>query len=111
MGAPKRLTDPARFFLEPVQARHRQYEALRAYFVEQRPSADVARVFGYTPPAFRVLCHQFRHDPERVFFIEPPCRPQKQSKKSRARRFIQMRTRNLSVYGIADALGRAVHRA
>jgi hypothetical protein len=105
MGAPKLLTDPARFFLEPVQVRHRQYEALRAYFVEHRPSADVARAFGYTAASFRVLCHHFRHDPDRVFFVEPPRGPQKQPKKSRARRLIiQMRKRNLSVYDIADAL-------
>ena len=105
MGAPKRLPDPARFFLEPVQARHRQYEALRAYFVEHRPSADVARAFGYTPASFRVLCHHFRYDPDRVFFVEPLRGPQKQPKKSRARRLIlQMRKRNLSVYDIADAL-------
>jgi hypothetical protein len=107
MGAPKpkRLTDPGRFFLEPVQVRHRQYEALRAYFVEHRPSAEVARAFGYTPASFRVLCHHFRHEPERVFFVEPLRGPQKQPKKSRARRLIvQMRKRNLSVYDIADAL-------
>jgi hypothetical protein len=105
MGAPKHLTDPARFFLEPVQARHRQYEALRAYFVEHRPSAEVARAFGYTPASFRVLCHHFRYDPARVFFVEPPHGPQGQPKKSRARRLIlQMRKRNLSIYDIADAL-------
>ena len=105
MGAPKHLTDPARFFLEPVQARHRQYEALRAYFVEHRPSADVAHAFGYTPASFRVLCHQFRRDPQRVFFVEPAHGPQKQPKKARARRLIvQMRKRNLSIYDIARAL-------
>jgi hypothetical protein len=107
MGAPKHLTDPARVFLEPVQTRHRQYEALRAYFVEHRPSADVARAFGYTPASFRVLCHQFRRNPQRVFFVEPSHGPQEQPKKSRARRLIiQMRKRNLSVYDIADALRR-----
>jgi hypothetical protein len=107
MGAPKHLTDPARFFLEPVQARHRQYEALRAYFVEHRQSADVARAFGYTPASFRVLCHHFRHDPARVFFVEPSRGPQQQPKKSRARRLIiEMRKRNLSVYDIAEALRR-----
>lgn len=105
MGAPKRLTDPARLFLEPVQPRHRQYEALRAYFVEHRSTADVAHAFGYTPASFRVLCHHFRNDPERVFFVDPPHGPQEQPKKSRARRLIiQMRKRNLSVYDITRAL-------
>ena len=50
---PKPLTQPARFFLEPEQPRHRQYEALRAYFAEGTLSADAARRFGYTSGAFR----------------------------------------------------------
>jgi hypothetical protein len=100
----------ARFFLEPTQARHRQYEALRAYFVEGRRPAEVAQTFGYTPGSFRVLCHHFRHDPERVFFVEPARGPQEQPKKSRVRRLIiEMRKRNLSIYDIADEL-RAQHR-
>ncbi len=49
-----------RFFLEPEQPLHRQYEALRAYFVEGMPSAEVAQKFGYSPGSFRVLCHHFR---------------------------------------------------
>ena len=32
------LTDRARFFLAPDSPLHRQYEALRAYFVERLPS-------------------------------------------------------------------------
>ena len=55
---PKRLTDLARLFLEPANTTHRQYEALRAFFVEGLPSAEAARRFGYTPGSFRVLCHQ-----------------------------------------------------
>ena len=34
------------FFLQPSETLHRRYEALRAYFVEQEPLADVARRFG-----------------------------------------------------------------
>lgn len=105
MSAPTPLTDPARFFLAPTQARHRQYEALRAYFVERRSSAEVAQTFGYTPGSFRVLCHQFRHDPDRAFFTEPMRGPHEQPKKSRARRLIiAMRKRNLSIYDIAEEL-------
>lgn len=105
MGVPDRLTSPARFFLEPEQARQRQYEALRAYFVEGRSTADVAQAFGYTQGSFRVLCHHFRHDRDRVFFVEPSRGPHEQPKKSRARRLIiEMRKRNLSVYDIAEEL-------
>jgi len=58
------LTDrqATQFFAAPESPLLRQYEALRAYFIDQLPSADVARRFGYSPGSFRVLCHQFRHD-------------------------------------------------
>src|SRR5277367_2927813 len=59
----------ARRFLEPVNSTHRQYEALRAFFVEGIPSAEVATRFGYTPGSFRVLVHEFRNQPERAFFV------------------------------------------
>jgi hypothetical protein len=105
MSAPISLTDPVRFFLQPTQARHRQYEALRAYFVEGRSPTEVAQCFGYTPGSFRVLCSQFRHNPPRDFFTEPQRGPQQQPKKSRARRLIiEMRKRNLSIYDIAEEL-------
>ena len=45
------------------------YEALRAYFLEGHPSQEAARAFGYSPGAFRVLCHQFRRDPQPQFFV------------------------------------------
>ena len=45
------------------------YEALRAYFMEDLSSAEVAKAFGYTPGSFRVLCHQFRRDDEPTFFL------------------------------------------
>ena len=54
---PKDLIATRRFFLEPHHPRQRQYEALRAYFVEGLPSAQAARAFGYSVGAFRVLCH------------------------------------------------------
>ena len=64
------LSKEARFFLEPEQPKQRQYETLRAYFVENLAAKDVAARFGYTLGAFHVLCHKFRNDPERKFFVE-----------------------------------------
>jgi len=37
----------SRFFLEPKQTFQRQYEALRAVFVEAEPIDQVAARFGY----------------------------------------------------------------
>ncbi len=103
--APKDLSDCRRFFLEPVSAKHRQYEALRAYFVEQRPSREVARAFGYSPGSFQVLCHHFRREGEPMFFLAPRPGPREQPKKSAAReRIIELRKRNYSVYEISETL-------
>src|SRR6266478_1875235 len=69
------LTDPKRFFLEPSTSAQRQYEALRGFFIEELPSAEAAQRFGYTPGSFRVLVHDFRHDPAPQFFLAPPPSP------------------------------------
>lgn len=108
------LTDDpqARFFLAPESPQQRQYEALRAYFVEKAPSQEVARRFGYTPGAFRVLCHQFRHDPARRAVFFPPSTPGPHSapKRDRVRNLaVAMRKRNLSVYDIRRELADAGH--
>jgi hypothetical protein len=81
------------------------YEALRAYFVERRPSHEVARDFGYSPGSFRVLCHQFRRDPDPHFFVSPSCGPREQPKKSKAHDLaVALRKQNHSVYEISQAL-------
>jgi hypothetical protein len=105
IGAPKSITTCKRFFRAPRTAKHRMYEALRAYFVEGRPSAEVARSFGYTPGSFRVLCHQFRRDPAPKFFLTPKQGPRSQPLKTPLRRtIIDLRKRNHSIYEISDAL-------
>jgi hypothetical protein len=50
------------FFLQPRSTFHRRYEALRAFFIEGRPAAEVAGQFGYKPAALNVLISRFRHD-------------------------------------------------
>lgn len=102
-----RASPDARFFLGPHNPLHRQYEALRAYFVEQLPSADAARRFGYTPGAFRVLCHRFRTDKckEQRFFKQIQRGPQAAPTRDRLReRVVALRKRNLSVYDIQTEL-------
>jgi hypothetical protein len=102
---PFNITDPRTFFLEPALPKHRQYEALRAYFVEGRPSQAVARAFGYSPGAFRVLCHGFSHNPQPAFFLTTRPGPRTQPKKSAARSLIiALRKQNHSVYEISESL-------
>jgi hypothetical protein len=106
MSLAKKLTSLADRFLQPVNATHRQYEALRAYCVEGLPSAEAAARFGYSPGSFRVLVHQFRHDPERAFFLTPTKGPQTTPKKDRLReQVVALRKQNLSIYDISRTLG------
>ena len=109
-----RITTPAnqKFSLAPQFPMQRQYEALRAFLVDEEPSADVARRFGYSPGAFRVLCHQFRHDPQKraSFFRQPQRGPQSSPARDRVRDLaIAMRKRNLSVYDMQRELAAAGH--
>ena len=101
----KQLTELQRVFLEPADPTHRQYEALRAYFVEGLPSHEVAKRFGYTPGSFRVLCPQFRQHPQRAFFIQPRKGPHHAPKRDPIRdHVIAMRKQNFSLYDISEAL-------
>jgi Transposase DDE domain len=107
---PKELTDVSRLFLEPTNATHRQYEALRAFFVDRLPSAEAAHRFGYTPGSFRVLVHQFRQNPRRDFFLKPAKGPQSAPKTDPVRdRVIALRKENLSIYDISRNLAHGGH--
>src|ERR1700758_4574952 len=91
--------------MEPATARQRQYEALRAFFMDQIGSAEAARRFGYSPGAFRVMCHAFRRGELSEFFIPAHSRAREQPRKSRAHeQIIALRKRNYSVYEISQAL-------
>ncbi len=95
--------DLADVFLSPQNTAHRQYEALRAYFVEQLPAAEVARRFGYTLGSFYQLAHRFRKDPQCRFFVDD-VRPGVKSRNAVREQIIQLRKQNLSIYDISRAL-------
>jgi transposase len=89
----------------PATPRQRQYEALRAFFVDGLTSTEAARRFGYSPGAFRVLCHAFRRGELPEFFATARTGPREQPKKSRAHeQIVALRKRNYSVYEISRAL-------
>ena len=103
----KEITDSdiRRVFLEPANPTHRQYEALRAYFLEGIPSAEAAARFGYTPGSFRVLCHGFRQDLPRPFFLPVTKGPHVSTKRNTTReKIIELRKQNLSIYDISRTL-------
>ncbi|MCX6278541.1 MAG: hypothetical protein NT004_10630, partial [Bacteroidetes bacterium] len=63
----------ATFFLQPKLVAHKQYEALRMYYVDGNPAHEVAERFGYTYRAFTSLVSSFREklgqNPSGSFFF------------------------------------------
>ena len=107
MSLPDKLS-LARRFLQPRNATHRQYEALRAYCVEEQTAAQVAHLFGYTTASVRALIHQFRQDPDRPFFLTPAKGPHAPPKRTQLRaQVIALRKQNLSIYDISRSLHQA----
>jgi hypothetical protein len=107
----RKITSPTQAFLIPANATHRQYEALRAYFVDQLPSHEAAARFGYSAGSFRVLCHKFRQDLHRPFFLpdrdgaKRPDIVREPSTTARLReRVLELRKQNFSIYDIVRAL-------
>jgi transposase len=92
-------------FLIPKNPVHRQYEALRSFYVDKIPSKEAAKRFGYTESSFRVLCHNFRKNPARQFFLDVEKGPQSSPKMDLAReKVIELRKTNLSIYDIKKIL-------
>jgi len=92
-------------FLVPKNANQRQYEALRAYFVEGHSSKNAAHSFGYSPGSFRGIVHRFRQDPDRDFFGRTPEAVEVQLQHDeRRQRIITLRKQNLSIYDIRRSL-------
>ena len=70
------------FFAQPGQTYQRQYEALRAVFVDRRSQKEVARQFGFTYGTMRQLVLKFRRAcdnqaqaTESLFFETPAASP------------------------------------
>jgi hypothetical protein len=108
------LTDSqaTQYFAAPETPPQRQYEALRAYFVEHLPSATVAQRFAYSPGAFRVLCHLFRHDAAKrnAFFAVPRPGPNQAPARDLVReRASALRKQYWSVYDIQRQLAAEGH--
>jgi Transposase DDE domain len=101
----QKLTDLQRHFLEPQNAVHRQYEALRSFFIDRLASAKAAAKFGYTPGSFRILCHQFRHNPDWEFFLPSRRAPRLNPRRDRVQeQIVALRKKNLSIYDISRVL-------
>ena len=59
------------FFAQPTQPYHRQYEALRAVFLEGCSQKEVADCFGFQYSSLRQLVYEFRQQRDKAFVSAP----------------------------------------
>jgi len=105
--------DPYRYFTHPESPGQKQYEALRAFYVDRLPARVVADRFGYTLASFNALRHKFKNR-ELIFQFtgQPGPKGSRVPKEVQQKIFEIRRTHNLSNYRIAEILaieGHEVH--
>lgn len=94
----------ADFFRRPRSPAQRQYEAVRAFFLDGLPAAQAAARFGYRPATLNALCRDFRQGRLRFFLSQRPG-PKHAPKQDAAReRVIALRKQNYSIYDIQRIL-------
>lgn len=102
--------EPVTFFTHPKSSTHRQYEALRAYYVENKTAQKVAIQFGYTVQSFYSFTREFKIRlksirPEQSFFIQPHRgRKRKNEADSIEQEMIALRKQYLAITDIKAAL-------
>ena len=102
------MTNHADRFLVPGNADQRRYEALRARFVDNRPTAEVAERFGFSHGGFRNLCAAFMKSDDPDFLFPGRRKKRKPDPANRQRQMIVdlRKSQSLSIYDIAEVLKR-----
>jgi len=105
------------YFLEPQSVLQKQYEALRAYYVDNRSAKDVAKEFGYKHRGFTSIVLAFNeklknYNGEDIFFkpVQKGRKPKDESNKTRDI-IISLRKQYLSLEEIKAALDALGHDA
>src|SRR6266699_3250758 len=94
----------AEYFTDPSGSAQRRYEALRAYFVEDLPAAEVADRFAYSTASVHQMATQLRKGRLELFTRSKPG-PKGPRKAGKVRdRVLALRARDHSVTEIAAAL-------
>ena len=96
--------DPVQFFKHPRQTRHKQYEALRTYYLESLSQKEAAKRFDYSLSTFQSLVCDFQNG--RITFFQTAKRgpKERQTSMSVSHRIIELRKKNLSTHEIKDIL-------
>ena len=95
-------------FTEPTLAAQRRYEALRAYWVEERSAGEIAERFGYSKGSVQTLISRYRQADLAELFARSRPGPKRQPKKDAAReRVLVLRRERHGIEEIVAELARA----
>ena len=61
---------PEIFFLQPNSIAQKQYEALRMFYIDNKPAKEVAKNFGYTYRGFTTIASNFRKELKTQMAVE-----------------------------------------
>lgn len=98
------------YFQSPKNVFHKQYEALRSFYLEKKPASEVAKKFGYTLSTLYSLTRDFKQDllngrTNQRFFVSPIMgRKPKHHHKDVRTLIIELRKKYLSVPDIKSIL-------
>jgi transposase len=95
-------------FTAPTLAAQRRYEALRAYWVEERSAGEIAERFGYSKGSVQTLISRYRQADLAELFARSRPGPKRQPKKDAAReRVLALRRERHGIEEIVAELARA----
>ena len=94
----------AQFFKYPKYAKHRHYEALRAYYLESLTQRNAAERFGFSYSTFRALVSDFQNGKIDFFLQTKPGPKSRQIPDTVSEKIVALRKQYLSVYDIQEQL-------
>ena len=99
------MREGAEYFTEPAGAAQRRYEALRAYFLDEAPAAEVADRFGYSTASVHQMATLLRKGRLALFAEAKPGPKGPRKATGRVRqRVLELRAAEHSVTEIAATL-------
>jgi hypothetical protein len=92
--------EPKQYFMTPLSADQRKYDALRAYYLDEMPAEEVAAKFGLTPAYFKKICFEFRQqlkkDANPFFPAKKPGPKERNTAQTTVDQIVALRKKNYS---------------
>ena len=102
--------DFVKYFLEPVSKRQKQYEALRAFFVDKLSAEEVAVKFGYKTSTIYTFIRDVSAGKLALFPIVIKGPKQRITPEEHQQKILELRKQNYSIHDIYEKLlGEKIH--